>query len=84
MPKGSKMVYPRKLTMVVGEPIYPPELGPKGRVPRQAVNTLTEQLSAAIQVLFDQAQELAGTPNPSPSPSPPGGTPTTTQSDPPA
>lgn len=64
MPKGSKMVYPRKLTMVVGEPIHPPALGPKGRVPRQAVNTLTEQLSAAIQVLFDQAQELAGTPNP--------------------
>jgi len=68
MPKGSRMVYPRKLTLVVGEPLYPPPVGPSGRVPRQAVSTMTEQLSDAIQVLFDQAQELAGTPNPEPLP----------------
>jgi 1-acyl-sn-glycerol-3-phosphate acyltransferase len=63
MPKGSKMVYPRKLVLVVGEPLYPPPPGPSGRVPRQAVSDMTEQLSDAIQVLFDQAQELSGTPN---------------------
>jgi predicted lactoylglutathione lyase len=37
-------------------------------VPRQAVTALTEQLSDAIQELFDQAQELAGTPNEPPTP----------------
>jgi 1-acyl-sn-glycerol-3-phosphate acyltransferase len=68
MPKGSKMVYPRKLTLVVGEPLFPPPPAESGRVPRQAVTALTEQLSDAIQVLFDQAQELAGTPNEPPTP----------------
>jgi len=63
MPKGSKMVYPRKMTLVVGDPIYPPPLSAQGRVPRSAVADLTAELSDAIQELFDQAQILAGTPN---------------------
>jgi 1-acyl-sn-glycerol-3-phosphate acyltransferase len=63
MPKGSKMVYPRKMTLVVGDPIHPPPLSAQGRVPRSAVADLTAELSVAIQALFDEAQILAGTPN---------------------
>jgi 1-acyl-sn-glycerol-3-phosphate acyltransferase len=63
MPKGSKMVYPKRLTIVVGAPIYPPDPGPSGRVPRRAVSDMTEELATAIQRLFDEAQQLAGTPN---------------------
>jgi len=64
MRKGSKMVWPRKITIVVGAPLVPPPPGPSGRVPRKAITALTEQLAAAIQPLFDEAQALAGTPNP--------------------
>jgi 1-acyl-sn-glycerol-3-phosphate acyltransferase len=63
MPKGSKMVYPKRLTLVVGEPLHPPSGSAAGRVPRQAVADLTQQLSDSIQALFDHAQDLAGTPN---------------------
>jgi 1-acyl-sn-glycerol-3-phosphate acyltransferase len=64
MPKGSKMVWPRKMTLVVGPPLHPPAPSATGRVPRQAISTLTDELAGAIQVVFDRAQVLAGTPNP--------------------
>jgi 1-acyl-sn-glycerol-3-phosphate acyltransferase len=65
MPKGRKLPSPVKMTLVVGEPIVPPppEAG-KERISRRAVKELTEQLSVTIQRLFDEAQELAGDPNP--------------------
>lgn len=63
MPRGSKMVRPHKITVVVGEPLWPPPPGPSGRVPRKAITELTERLAAAIQPLFDEAQVWAGTPN---------------------
>jgi 1-acyl-sn-glycerol-3-phosphate acyltransferase len=63
MPKGSKMVYPHKLVLVIGAPLVPPPRGGSGRVPRRAVQDLTTELSGAIQELFDDAQRLAGTPN---------------------
>ena len=63
MPKGAKLPRPRKLVIVIGEPIYPPPPPPSGRVPRRAVRELTQQLGEEIQVLFDEAQVLAGTPN---------------------
>ena len=50
-------------TLVVGTPIRPPAPGPNGRVPRRAVRELTERLKGEIQVLFDEAQVLAGRPN---------------------
>ncbi len=62
MPKGAKMIYPRKCVLVVGEPIYVPQ-DESGRVPRSAVKELTETLSNDLQRLFDEAQQLAGTPN---------------------
>lgn len=62
MPKGKKMIYPRKCVIVVGEPITVPR-DATGKVPRSAVKELTETLSSELQRLFDEAQQLAGTPN---------------------
>ena len=62
MPKGSKMIYPRKCVLVVGEPIVA-QTDETGRIPRSAVKDVTEQLSVDLQRLFDEAQRLAGTPN---------------------
>lgn len=58
MPTGSKMVYPRKITFVIGEPLAPPEQNDKGRVSRRAVQEHTELLRDRIQVLFDEAKAL--------------------------
>lgn len=63
MPKGSNFPRPRRLTIVVGEPIEAPEPGPNGRVGRSAVRAQTAKLHEAVQELFDEAQDLAGTPN---------------------
>ena len=62
MPKGSKMIYPRKCVLVVGEPIVA-QADETGRIQRSAVKDVTEQLSIDLQRLFDEAQRLAGTPN---------------------
>ncbi len=59
MPKGSRMIYPRKCVMIVGEPITA-DVGADGRVPRSAVRDVTERLSASLQELFDEAQHRAG------------------------
>jgi 1-acyl-sn-glycerol-3-phosphate acyltransferase len=62
MPKGSKMIYPRKCVIVVGEPIVA-EADESGRIPRSAVKDVTVKLASELQRLFDEAQQLAGTPN---------------------
>jgi 1-acyl-sn-glycerol-3-phosphate acyltransferase len=62
MPKGSKMIYPRKCVVVVGEPLRA-TLDEQGRVPRSAVKDITSQLTIELQRLYDEAQRLAGTPN---------------------
>jgi 1-acyl-sn-glycerol-3-phosphate acyltransferase len=64
MPKGSKLLRPSKLVLIVGDPIPPPERTAAGRTPRSAVTALTERLHADIQELFDDAQARAGHPNP--------------------
>ncbi|HVF76514.1 MAG TPA: lysophospholipid acyltransferase family protein [Acidimicrobiales bacterium] len=56
MPKGSKLVYPVKVRVVVGAPLDPPAPGPSGRAPRSAVHAVTEELSSRLQELFDTAQ----------------------------
>lgn len=61
MSSGSKMVYPRKIVFVVGEPLDPPALNEKGRVPRSAIADHTEELRNRIQVLFDKAKDLRDT-----------------------
>jgi 1-acyl-sn-glycerol-3-phosphate acyltransferase len=64
MPKGARMLHRSKLVLLVGDPIPAPPLTEKGRVPRSAVGELTARLHVELQSLFDQAQELAGRPNP--------------------
>lgn len=59
MPKGSKMIYPRKVHVVVGPPI-PTAVGEGGRVTRSARAAVTAQLSSELQRLFDAAQVRAG------------------------
>jgi 1-acyl-sn-glycerol-3-phosphate acyltransferase len=67
MPKGAKFIKPHKVVLVVGEPLAPPPKGESGRVPRSAVRDQTLHLHTVLQDLFDEAQQLAGTPNSHPS-----------------
>jgi 1-acyl-sn-glycerol-3-phosphate acyltransferase len=62
MPKGSKMIYPRKCVAIIGAPITA-KTDENGRIPRSAVKDVTDQLSMSLQQLFDAAQVSAGTPN---------------------
>ena len=55
MPKGAKMIHPRKVRVIVGKPIYPQVAG-NGRAPRTEVKRLTAELHAELQILFDSAQ----------------------------
>ena len=59
MPKGSRMIHPRKCVLVVGAPITA-QLDAEGRVPRSAVRDVTTALSVSLQELFDSARALAG------------------------
>jgi 1-acyl-sn-glycerol-3-phosphate acyltransferase len=63
MPKGAKLPRPKKLVLLIGDPIPAPERTEGGRVPRSAVAKVTERLHDELQVLFDDAQRRAGTPN---------------------
>ncbi|HET6812187.1 MAG TPA: lysophospholipid acyltransferase family protein [Acidimicrobiales bacterium] len=62
MPKGSKMIRPAKVAVVVGRPLLPPAPSDSGRVPRAAVHELTGQLHAELQTLFDAARHRVGDP----------------------
>lgn len=62
MPKGSKMIYPRKCVLIVGDPIVPTR-DDEGRVPRSEVKVVTTRLYEELQRLFDEAQDRAGCPN---------------------
>jgi 1-acyl-sn-glycerol-3-phosphate acyltransferase len=59
MPKGSKLLKPSKLVLLIGEPLDPPSPSEGGRVSRHAVKQLTDQLRAEVQKLFDDAQSRA-------------------------
>lgn len=63
MPRGAKMLRPRKVHVVIGQPLDPPALSGKGRVSRKEVRAVTEQLRDEIQSVFDRAMLKAGTPN---------------------
>lgn len=60
MPRGARWVKPRKITLVVGDPLEPSPTDSNGRVSRRAVRELTERLREAVQHLYDRAQQLAG------------------------
>ena len=59
MPKGSKLIYPRKVHVVVGPPITIPGAD-HGRVPREELTEVTTNLHDELQRLFDLAQARAG------------------------
>ena len=58
MPIGAKMIRPAKITLVIGEPIFP-DVELEGRVPRSQVNALTDELVARLQDVYDEAQRPA-------------------------
>lgn len=64
MTKGSKMIRPVRITIVIGEPLHPETPTEGGRVPRRAIRDLSARLGGSLQELFDEAQLRAGRPNP--------------------
>ena len=63
MPRGAKFLFPKRIHIVIGEPLEPPELNERGRLSREAVRSTTEKLREEIQLLFDKAQLKCGNPN---------------------
>ncbi|MDG2025857.1 MAG: lysophospholipid acyltransferase family protein [Acidimicrobiales bacterium] len=59
LPLGAKIPRPRKIVVVIGEPIDPPDKV-NGKVPRRAVKDLTDQLFADLGDLYIEARVLAG------------------------
>jgi len=59
-PKGARFIRPKKVALVVGEPLVPPVPEDGKRVKRSAMKAYNDQLHAELQRLFDLAQERAG------------------------
>jgi 1-acyl-sn-glycerol-3-phosphate acyltransferase len=55
MPIGKKLVYPRKIVCVIGEPLYP-DVPLEGRVSRDQVNELLERLRVDLERLHRDAK----------------------------
>ena len=60
MPKGRYLALPRKITLVIGEPIEPTVRADGERVKRSEVRRISDQLANDLQLLFDEAQIRAG------------------------
>jgi len=54
MPIGRKVILPKKIVLIAGEPIYP-DVPLEGRVPRSVVRDLTADLQNQLQRLYDDA-----------------------------
>jgi 1-acyl-sn-glycerol-3-phosphate acyltransferase len=59
MPKGSRMVKPVKIRIIIGRPILPPARPASGRLPRRVVTEATQELYTELQALFDRALAAA-------------------------
>lgn len=59
MPKGARFPRPRRVHVIVGEPI-PPPVAEGGRMPRSAVRQYSAALHTVLQELFDEAEARAG------------------------
>ena len=59
MPRHAKMFRPRKVHVVIGEPITV-EVGESGQARRRAVAEASERLSAELQRLYDLAESRVG------------------------
>ncbi len=55
MPRGAKFVFPRKVRVLIGEPLHV-EVGPNGRASRTAVQATTAQLHTELQRLYDDVR----------------------------
>lgn len=64
MPKKRLIPRPTRLVFLYGEPIPPPSNADGSRVSRTQLREHSTRLRETIQSLFDEAQELAGSPNP--------------------
>jgi len=60
MPKGARFIKPVKVQLLVGAPLAVKAPEPGERVARRAVRELTDELTAVLQALFDEAQAAAG------------------------
>ena len=60
MPKGKRIPRPRRIHLVVGRPIAPPERTEGGRVSRATLRRTTDQLTESIQELYDRAVASTG------------------------
>jgi 1-acyl-sn-glycerol-3-phosphate acyltransferase len=60
MPKGARLIYPRKVHAIVGAPIESPPPAESGRVPRSVIRSHSDELHATLQRLFDEAQRRVG------------------------
>ncbi len=65
LPKGANVPKPRRLVFLYGDlvPAPRPDAG-RRRVSRSQLRTFSDELRATLQDLFDEAQVLAGSPNP--------------------
>ncbi len=54
--RGTKLIRPTKVRLVIGAPIYPPARNEGRNTSRRAVRELTEQLRLELQDLFDQSR----------------------------
>lgn len=62
MPKGSRMLRPVKIVMIIGEPLQPPsapDQSQAGRFGRRSIKELTASLVVSLQKLYDEAQATA-------------------------
>lgn len=59
LPRGASMLHPRKVHVVIGEPIVVAP-GPRGRASRPAIAAASVQLRDELQRLFDEAQSRVG------------------------
>jgi 1-acyl-sn-glycerol-3-phosphate acyltransferase len=59
MPKGVRLPRPRKVVIIVGEPLYPAVAATPGRAPRMVVRELSAELYSRLQDLFDEADRAA-------------------------
>jgi len=64
MPKGAKFIWPRKMYVIVGQPMRVPIVAEAdgSKAQRNAAKQLTLDLHAELQRLFDTAQERSGSP----------------------
>jgi len=65
MPKGARFIYPRRVRVIIGEPIRPSMPTDSKRIPRSAVQDASAALHVRLQELFDAAQQAVGQLDPS-------------------